>query len=128
MSIGETKDGRWYCHFRDFAGKGCREYFGRGPEAKKAAERRDLEVRLAKKRPRTEPVLAEFGTPIFQALAQDSHLPFPTASPPLIFDGKYFLTRENSPPILRAVRSNTLSINFINQNPSASGSKALKVW
>jgi len=45
---------------------------------------------------------------------QMSHLPFPTASPPLIFDGKYPLTRENSPPILRAVRSNALSINSIN--------------
>jgi hypothetical protein len=37
---------------------------------------------------------------------------------PLILDAKYPLTRENSPPILRAVRSNTLSTN---QNTFAKG-------
>jgi len=34
----------------------------------------------------------------------------PTVSLPLIFDENYPLTRENSPPILRDVRSNILSI------------------
>ncbi len=34
----------------------------------------------------------------------------PTVSQPLIFNENYPLTRENSPPILRIVRSNVLSI------------------
>lgn len=70
MSIGVTPDGRWYCHYRDLVGKGCREYFGRDPGAKNAAETRDLEIKLLKKRPRTEPVLLGFGTPVFRDLAQ----------------------------------------------------------
>jgi integrase len=70
MSIGKTPDGRWYCHFRDLAGKGCREYFGREPGAKNAAETRDLEIKLQKKQPRTEPMLLGFGTPTFRELAQ----------------------------------------------------------
>ena len=70
MSIGKTPDGRWYCHYRDLAGKGCREYFGRDGGAKDRAETRDLEIKLIKKRPRTEPVLPGFGTPFFSRLAQ----------------------------------------------------------
>jgi len=70
MSVGVTKDGRWYCHYRDLAGKGCREYFGRADGAKDDAETRDLEIKLIKKRPRTEPVLLGFGTPLFSQLAQ----------------------------------------------------------
>ncbi|MFH2073905.1 MAG: site-specific integrase [Pseudomonadota bacterium] len=70
MSTGMTKDGRWYCHFRDIDGKGCREYYGRGPDAKTAAETRDLEIKLLKKRPRTEPVLMALGAPTFETLSQ----------------------------------------------------------
>jgi hypothetical protein len=71
VSTGITKDGRWYCHYRDLTGKGCREYFGRGDEAKNAAETRDLEVRLVKKKPPSDPVRLELGTPTFAELAQD---------------------------------------------------------
>ncbi len=70
MSTGITPDGRWYCHYRDLAGKGCREYFGRGDRGKDAAETRDLEIKLIKKRPKTESVLPGFGTPFFSHLAQ----------------------------------------------------------
>jgi len=49
-----------------------------------------------------------------EPIAQKGPLPIPilrpTVLPPLIFDADYPLTRENSPPILRAVRSNVLSI------------------
>jgi len=53
-------------------------------------------------RPKDEPI-AQKGPPPIPILR-------PTVSPPLIFDENYPLTRENSPPILRAVRSNVLSI------------------
>lgn len=50
MSVGKTKDGRWYVSFRDSNGKVRREYFGRGNLARSAAETRDLEIKLEKKR------------------------------------------------------------------------------
>jgi hypothetical protein len=49
-------------------------------------------------------------------------IPRPKVSPPLIFDGKYPLTRENGFPILRTVKSKFLSIINFNQ------SQALWLW
>jgi integrase len=47
-----NKNGYWYCVYRDGAGKLQYEYFGKGKEAKKEADARDLEVKLAKTRTR----------------------------------------------------------------------------
>ena len=55
-------------------------------------------------RPKDEPIAQKGPPPI--------PIPRPTVSPPLIFDENYPLTRENSPPILRAVKSNVLSISI----------------
>lgn len=51
MSVGCTKDGRFYVQYRVPHSKSPkREYFGRGIEAKKAAKERDAEVKLMKAR------------------------------------------------------------------------------
>lgn len=47
----ETKDGRWrICYRLPGTGKRVTEYFGRGPEAKNAAEAREYEIKADKKR------------------------------------------------------------------------------
>ncbi|BDQ38866.1 transposase [Pseudodesulfovibrio nedwellii] len=51
MSVGSTKDGRFYVQYRVPHSKSPkREYFGRGIEARKAAKERDAEVKLMKAR------------------------------------------------------------------------------
>jgi integrase len=51
MSVGVTKDGRWYAQYRVAHRKSPKkEYFGKGTEAKKAAHERNAEINLMKKR------------------------------------------------------------------------------
>lgn len=51
MSVGKTKDGRFFVQYRvSYRKSPKREYFGRGVEAKKAARERDAEVKLMKSR------------------------------------------------------------------------------
>lgn len=51
MSVGVTKDGRYYVQYRvSYRKSPKREYFGKGAEAKKAAKERDAEVKLMKTR------------------------------------------------------------------------------
>lgn len=47
MAVDKTKDGRWYCAWRDPRPprKVLREYFGRGENAEKSAQLRDLEIK-----------------------------------------------------------------------------------
>ena len=60
MAVTQTKDGRWYCYYRQKrkSGKGYikKEYFGRGPEGEAAARKRDSELGLKKRRPRKTPM------------------------------------------------------------------------
>jgi len=51
VSVGKTKDGRFYVQYRvSYRKSSKREYFGKGAEAKKAARERDAEVKLMKSR------------------------------------------------------------------------------
>ena len=50
MSVVRKKDGRYFCVYYDDSGKQVWKAFGRGPEAKKAAQAFDLEVKAKKKR------------------------------------------------------------------------------
>ena len=71
MAVTQTKDGRWYCYYRQKRNNGKsyikKEYFGRGPEAEAAARKRDGELGLKKRRPRK--LLADPG-PTFGDLAK----------------------------------------------------------
>ena len=76
MAARQRKDGRWIVTYRQ---PGVRhpvtEYFGRGPAAQQAAEERDLEVKLLKKRgtlaPRSE---ATYLDTLSQAYLTDAKL------------------------------------------------------
>src|SRR5574340_298800 len=50
MSVVTKKDGRIACVYTDSDGKQQWEYYGRGADARRAAEAKDLEVKLKKKR------------------------------------------------------------------------------
>lgn len=69
MAVGQTKDGRWRCYYRDHRGKSVDEYFGRGLDAKEAAETRDLEIKLAKKKARSDHNTGN--APLYHELCQD---------------------------------------------------------
>lgn len=57
MAVRQFKDGRWAVAHRDPAKRQTvYEYFGRGPAAKQAAEERDLEIKLLKKRGKLAPL------------------------------------------------------------------------
>ncbi len=50
MSVGVTGDGRWYCQYRqEDKPSPTKEYFGKGSQAKKAAEARDYQIKMEKK-------------------------------------------------------------------------------
>lgn len=57
MAVTQLKDGRWVCYYRtpgpDGHSRIKKEYFGRGPQARAAAERRNDELNLLKRRPKT---------------------------------------------------------------------------
>ena len=50
MAVVKKKDGRWFCVYYDDTGKQVWKAFGRGPEAKKAAQAFDLEIKAKKKK------------------------------------------------------------------------------
>jgi integrase len=70
MSVNQTKDGRWYCAYRDLdrGGKIVYEYFGRNDADRKEAVERDLQIKLDKNRRLVRP--ADIGIFTFQQLAQ----------------------------------------------------------
>ncbi len=52
MAVIKKRDGRYFCVYYDDTGKQIWKAFGRGPEAKKAAQAYDLEIKANKKRNR----------------------------------------------------------------------------
>ena len=46
MAVGQKKDGRFFCYYT-LDGKQKREFFGRGPEAQRLAEKRDAELKAS---------------------------------------------------------------------------------
>lgn len=70
MSVGQKKDGRWYCAYRDLnlGGKTVFEYFGHSEADRKDAVERDLQIKLEKNRRQVEP--GDIGVFTFARLAQ----------------------------------------------------------
>ncbi len=69
MAIRQLKDGRWAVYYRK-DGKLKWEYFGRGPEARAAATKRNEELGLARRRPprrRMGPTLADLAQAYLKA-------------------------------------------------------------
>ncbi|MBW2064301.1 MAG: tyrosine-type recombinase/integrase [Deltaproteobacteria bacterium] len=50
MAVTRKKDGRYFCIYYDDTGKQVWKAFGRGPEAKKAAQAFDMEIKAKKKK------------------------------------------------------------------------------
>lgn len=78
MSAHQLPDGRWYVQWRDEGGKRRREYFGRGPDAERAARQRNHDLGLGSAGMAAGPTFADLAEQYFLArygLSPTAHAP-----------------------------------------------------